>query len=311
VEGPAPDPPPTDEAKPASAERIEALLADLVLHEQPRGLYVYRRLAREPLEVVIPAIVSAAQRQTEWHRYARVVNLLGRFDDPRVLSALETEATRKNPFAVHAARALARMSVEGVEPVLFRLLTHKHVMIRRAAAKGLARRRVGRAVAPLCRLARRRRTGRPDSALIEALRSMGSVRDLFVYLLTDDSIDVRERVQAMIDLEEMHREFGRVNVMRILEREYADPRCKWGAQAMEAADLYYARRTLLRPSERQGNENLVRPASGPDRTPVEMLVRPSEAEAAGASAGSATEAGAAENAVQRVFRWIRDALDGD
>lgn len=305
-DGPSPASPDGGGSEPAA--RVEAIVADLVMRESPASQAIYRRLSREPRDLVVGALSAAAQRQTEWNRYARVVNMLGKLDDPEALGVLRNEIGRKSTFAIHAVRAIGRMTVEGAEDALWDVVKSGRAAHRRAAAESLARRRVGRVVGPLCRLARRRGSRTPDQSLVRALRSMGRPHDLFVYLLTDTKMDTPARVEAMEDLEALQRHLNwrRLNVMNLLEGFAQNPRCPWREAAEQAADLYYARRTLLRPSERSPSDTLVRPASGPDRTPAERLVRP-VSEAVTADPSETERPGF----LQSVLRKLRDALDGD
>lgn len=284
--------------------RIDAIVGDLVSRPIPAARRFRALLSREPNDAVVQSLAKAAQSETRWNRYVRIANMLGYLNSPYAERALEAETARKDGLAVHAVRALGRMTVEGVEDALWSLVGARRVAVRRAAAAALARRRTGRVVAPLCRYARRTRSGVPDQALVGALKSMGRVRDLVVYLLTDDTITTSERVQAIENLEAMRAEFGRINVERMLAREADNPRCAWRHQASEALDLYRAKRTLLRPAERLRNDTLLRPAHGPDRTPSEMLLRPNES-------GEVPESASSTGGVfQDVLQRLRDLLEG-
>lgn len=284
--------------------RINAIIADLVSRLTPAPRRIRRLLSREPTDLVVQSLAAAAQAETRWNRYVRIANMLGYLDNGPAQEVLKAQAARKDRLAVHAVRALGRMSGAGVEDALWTLVGARRMAVRRAAAVALARRRTGRIVAPLCRYARRTRSGIPDRALVDALKSMGRVRDLLAYLLTDDTIKALERVQAIEDLEAMRREFGRINAERILARDAEDPRCAWRRQARETLDLYRAKRTLLRPADRLDSDTLLRPAHGPDQTPSEMLLRPSE------TAETPDTPPPEEGVIQGVLHRLRDLLDG-
>ncbi len=285
--------------------RVRAIVSDLVSRPVPAARRIRGALAREPRDTVIRALASAASAEKRWNRYVRVVNMLGSLDDTHALVALRGEASRKDGLAVHAVHALGRMAVAGVEDALWECLRARYVAVRRAAAMALARRRTGRVVAPLCRYARRAGKAGPDRTFVAALKSMGSVRDLFTYLLTDDTITVHDRVEAIEHLEAMRREFGRFNSERILTMYAENPDCAWSAAAGETLDLYMAKRTLLRPSDRLADDTLLRPAHGPDRTPAEMLLRPHDG--VENPEPPASRSGFFQTVVQR----LRDLLDGE
>jgi HEAT repeat protein len=263
-----------------------------------------RSLRREPYGAVVSALEAAAKRQVAWNAYARVANMLGRLGGGAALSALEREALGVSAYRIHAVRALADSRDPEAVEALFRLFAEGRASVRRAAAMALAERKPARAAETMLRFLRSHRGG-ARAPVLRAVRALGKPHELIEMLMADETIGVAARVDALETIETHRREIGRVRVERVFERLARARAAGVASVAREAADLYRARRTLLRPSERAPGETLVRPARGVGHVPTDRLLRPAT------GADDAETGPRAEGLVSGILRRLKEAFDGD
>ncbi|MBM3495784.1 MAG: hypothetical protein FJX72_15880 [Armatimonadetes bacterium] len=287
----------------SSVARINELVTELVTRSRPAPRSILRRLRAEPYDAVVVALANAAQRQTQWNLYARVVYMLARVGGSDALRKLETEATRMPAFSGQTVRALAMVGGDEADAVLLRLLASRRAALRRSVALVLARRRSVRAVAPLFSSARLK-SGRPDPGIVVALRTMGRSARLIEMLFEDPTLDASARVHIIETIESMPRELGRVDARRVLNRlARTAPDANQGAIA-EADKLYWDRKTLLRPSERLPDATLLRPASGVGPMSSDRLLRPADGEP------DTAQPDRREGMLGGILRRLKEAFDG-
>lgn len=225
------------------------------------------------------------------------------------MQALSAEVLEKGRYPGLAIRALDLAGTVETVDALLDLLDRARRPLMRRAARALARKRIGRAIGPICRHARLR-NGELDKLTVAVLRMYGRPHQLLDSILTSTGLPLPGRLEAILAVEAIPRLLGRMDVQRFLDR-YAD---EVGAgsrdEARALARMYRDKTTLLRPSERAADKTLVRPARSPDRTPSERLLIPAGGAQAQEADGSLDAETERPGALARIWATLKDVLDG-